>query len=411
MSAILGLFNIFALIYIFRSVQLSIRIVKEWRQLTAPPFNRYKKHLAEQASFFIAVPIGVFFHEFSHVVATWLSGGKIIEFGYRVFWGYVIPQGDFSPLQDWFISLAGTLGSLIFGLAIWLLLRAHPVKTISYFGLRSFRYQLFFSLVYYPLFTLLGFVGDWRTIYGFDATPLASALTVPFHLGLLLLFWWQDRHGGFEMVGHESAADQASFDVLATDVGSTPFDQPRQLHYIDALRRGGAINKARYQLNTFIKHNPNSGEGYLQLAALEIAEKSQASPKAIKHLQRALDLGLSNHAALAFAHQMMGKYFLELGNAENAAAHLSQAIDSSRQSQVDSRQLAQLYHWRSQAYRRQRKFELAYADVVYAGELAKSIGENRLMTFYQNELHLLEQHAGYKIKITDRSPFVEGGDV
>lgn len=411
MSAIIGLFNIFALIYIFRSVQLSIRIVKEWRQLIAPPFNRYKKHLAEQASFFIAVPIGVFFHEFSHAVATWLSGGKIVEFGYRVFWGYVVPQGSFSPLQDWFISLAGTLGSLIFGLAIWLILKAHPAKTIRYFGLRAFRYQLFFSLIYYPVFTLLGFLGDWRTIYGFDATPLASAATVPFHLGLLLLFWWQDRRGWFEMVGYESTADQANFETVAADTSLVPYDQQRQLQYIDALRRGGAINRARYQLNLFIKQNPDSGEGHLQLAALDIAKKSQPSPKAIKHLQRALELGLSNHAALTYAHQMMGRYFLELGNADSAVVHLSQAIDHSRQSQADKRQTAQLLHMRGQAYRRQRQFELAYADITFAGEIAQSIGENGLVTFYQNELHLLEQHAGYKIKITASSPFDEGGDV
>ena len=148
MSNIFGLFNIFSLIYIFRSLQLSVTIGREWSLLVQEPLTRHKKSIAEQASFFIAVPLGVFWHEFGHALAVWVSGGQVAEFGYRVFWGYVVPQGMFTPAQYWFISLAGTLGSLVFGAGIWLLLKANRHSTLSYFGLRAFRFQVYFSTIY-----------------------------------------------------------------------------------------------------------------------------------------------------------------------------------------------------------------------------------------------------------------------
>ena len=102
------------------------------------------------------------------------AGGQVAEFHYRAFWGYVVPIGSFTAAQSWFIAIAGTLASLAFGLFVWWVFRRASSSTLRYFGLRAFRFQVYFSLIYYPLFTLLGFDGDWRTIYDFSATPLLS---------------------------------------------------------------------------------------------------------------------------------------------------------------------------------------------------------------------------------------------
>jgi tetratricopeptide (TPR) repeat protein len=394
MSAIFGLFNIFALIYAFRSLQLSAVVWREWSQIRQPPLNRRKKHLAEQASFFITVPIGVLVHELGHAVAVWMFGGRVAEFGYRAFWGYVVPEGAFSPFEDWFISLAGTLGSLLFGMTLWLLFRRHKNLSLRYFGLRAFRFQVYFSLIYYPVFTLLGFIGDWRTIYGFDLTPLASGLTAPAHLGLLLLFWWGDRIGWFEMVGHESTAESEKFRQLAAAAAAAPFDARLQMEYLDALRRGGAGNQARRKLDDFLKRNPNSGDAYLQLAALQSDQKSQIPRRAIQNAEKALSLGLSNQVGLAAAHRLIGKYYLDLGDGDKAATHLSQALAQVASDGTRAQFRAQLHHWRSQAYRRQRQYTLAYQDVQQAIALAQSSGDDRLTAFYQGELEIIEQHAG-----------------
>ena len=122
MPAIFGLFNLFALLYIFRGAQILFKVRNEWQSLHEEPLTRAKKHLAEQASFFIGVPPGVAIHEFCHALATWLFGGKIVDFGYGVFWGYVVPVGNFAAWQHWFIAVAGTLGNLLYGSVLYFVL-------------------------------------------------------------------------------------------------------------------------------------------------------------------------------------------------------------------------------------------------------------------------------------------------
>ena len=151
MSSIFSLFNILAILYIIRSAQLGITIWREWPDLKSEPLTPHKKSLANQASFFIVIPIAVFVHEAAHALAVILAGGEVVEFNYRVFWGNVVHQGTYTPVQLWLIAIAGTLGSLLVGLAFWLLTRHSQSSFLRYFGLRAVRFQIYFSLIYYPL--------------------------------------------------------------------------------------------------------------------------------------------------------------------------------------------------------------------------------------------------------------------
>ncbi|MFQ5422163.1 MAG: M50 family metallopeptidase, partial [Anaerolineae bacterium] len=143
-------FNIFSLFYAFLSLRLVVTLWRERADIGQPPLTHRKKGLAEQAAFFIAVPIGVFFHEFGHAFFVLLFNGRIIQFAYRGFWGFVEHVGNYSAPERWLISLAGTIGSLLFGLVVWLLFRRNRVPALRYFGLRAFRFQTYFSLIYYP---------------------------------------------------------------------------------------------------------------------------------------------------------------------------------------------------------------------------------------------------------------------
>lgn len=396
----LGIFNIFSLLYLFRGLQLGATLWRERHELIREPLTRHKKHLAEQASFFIAVPPGVFVHELGHALAIWLFGGQVIEFGYRVFWGYVVPQGIFNPAQEWFIAVAGTLGNLLFGAGLWLLLRRHAASSLRYFALRAFRFQLHFALIYYPVFTLFLPIGDWATIYNFQVTPILSAVTAILHAALLAWFWWADRAGVFEMPGYDATADQEALAVLQREAVANPHDTVLQLQVIDALRRGGAAKKAMRYLNNFLKENPDSAEAYLQLAVLQNQNQSQISRQASRNAEKALHFGLSNPRSLAVAHQILGRFHLDRGQGEEAINHLSQAIataagaDSGRQQAGDTLFYARLYYWRSQAYRRQRHYDPAYQDLQQAIDFAQSAGDEHTAAFYRSDLEVLEKHAG-----------------
>jgi tetratricopeptide (TPR) repeat protein len=396
MSSVFSLFDILAILYIFRSVQLGLQIWREWVGIRQEPFTAHKKQMANQASYFIAVPIGVLVHEVSHALAVWAAGGQVVEFHYRAFWGYVVPQGDFTSTQTWFIAIAGTLGSLIFGLAIWLIFRRAPSQTLRYFGLRAFRFQVYFSLIYYPLFTLIGFDGDWKTIYDFSATPLLSAGTAVLHLGTLFLFWRGDRSGWFEEPSHKTISEQEQFEQLAAAAALSPQDSQLQVQYIDALRRGGAKNKARQHLQQFLAQNPNSAVGHLELAALNSAGKQQIPKKAAQSAEESLSLGLSDPQQIVYAQEIVGRYYLDMGQIDQAISSLSQAIETlagDKQNQkLDS--LFQLHILRSQAYRRQERFEQAYQDIQEAISYAQNADNQAELNQAQQELETLEKHAG-----------------
>lgn len=226
MTSMSGLFNILALLYIFRTVQLAITLGREWSKFTGEPLTAHKKSLANQAAFFIVVPIAVFVHELAHVLAVLAAGGRVAEFHYRVFWGYVVPQGSFTGQELWWIAIAGTLGSILVGILFWLGLRSATSSSIRYFALRALRFQIYFSLIYYPLFTLLGFDGDWRVIYDFASTPLLSAATAVAHAANLFAFWRFDRQGWFEAPAFASEESQHRFARLTAEAGADPNTSP-----------------------------------------------------------------------------------------------------------------------------------------------------------------------------------------
>lgn len=389
---IFNLFNIFALFYAFRSLQIARIVWLDWGTIRGPSFTSPLKRLADQASFFLAVPVAVFFHEGAHALATWLFGGRVEEFGYRVFWGYVLPSGDFTLAQDWFISLAGTLGSLVFGLLVWLVLRRNPSPTLRFFALRAFRYQIFFSLIYYPVFTLLGFYGDWRTIYNFKLTPVLSSITAAVHAGLLVIFFQLDRQGWFEMPVYESAAQQEELQALKSQTVANPQDTQAQLKLIEAYRQSGSARMAMQQAQAFVKANPNSAEGHLQLAAIQAHDKRQVPSRARDSAAKAINLGLSNPAGLAYANQLLGQYSLGVHKVDEAITYFERGIEAAHSAGRPGME-AYLNFQAAMSYRRKGQYQAAYGRIQQAIEL--SHGQDQAMSLYREELETIKTHAGW----------------
>lgn len=133
-------------------------------------------------------------HELGHALATWQVGGQVVAFQWRVFWGYVVPAGDFTPLEYWWIALSGNLVSVALGL-LPLGFLGRIRRPFLYTLWRTFApLQLFYALVYYPAVTLAGFDGDWATIYDFSLAPYPQLVLVA-HLALLGGLWWLWRRG------------------------------------------------------------------------------------------------------------------------------------------------------------------------------------------------------------------------
>ncbi len=396
MASMFSLFNILALLYIFRSAQLSITIWREWSQIKSEPLTPHKKSLANQASFFIAVPIAVLVHESAHALAVLLTGGEVAEFHYRVFWGYVVPQGTFTAGQMWLIAVAGTLGSILFGLVLYLVTQRSQWSSIRYFGLRAFRFQIFFSLIYYPVFTLLGFDGDWKTIYDFSRTPLLSASTAAVHVIVLLLFFYGDRQGWFEAPAFASVADQRQFEQLAAAAAANPQDVALQIRVIDTLRRGGATHRAKHQLDRLLQQHPDSGVAYLELASLKSSGKDTVSSDAAESAQKALSLGLSAPGQNAYAHELTGRYQMERGQLDAARTSFTKAIDIFNTSQEVgfSPVIIELLILRSQVYRRQENYNAAYQDLQQALTVAQRSGNQSAVNRVGGELEILAKHAG-----------------
>lgn len=406
MSVLTGLFNLLALLYIGRAIQLVIQIARGWTELRQEPLTRAKQHLAEQAAFFVAVPPSVLVHELAHAVAVWLFGGQVVEFGYRVFWGYVVPAGSFSPLQEWVIAIAGTLGSLAFGAVVWMLLRRSSSRTWRFFGLRAFRFQLYFSLLYYPIFSLFLPIGDWRTIYSFGVTPLLSGLTAAVHAALLLWFYRADRAGAFEMPAFDSLVAQERYTALAAAI-----EPEARLAAIHALRQGGAGHQANRELDRFLSQYPRSAEGHLQRAILLAQGQGAVTPRAAEAARQALALGLRAADDVALARRIAALAALERGDGPAAAAELDAALTSTPgydPAQLSVAARAELHYLRSQAYRRQGRFEDAYRESGTAWRLAQGMGLTDLAERSRAEQELVEKHAGRDLSALneDSEPYV-----
>ena len=218
------LFYGLSLLQAYRAVQLTGILRRDWNGFRQPPLTRQKMHLAEQAAFLLAIPPSVIVHEFFHAIPIWQFGGRVVSCGYGFYWGYVQPDRIFPPGQEWLISLGGTLGSLLFAAVLFTLLYKNRSVSLRYFARQSLRNLLYYSLIYYPIFTMLTFIGDWRIIYNFGSTPVLSGATAVVHAILLLLFWQANRNGWFELVGHSSDADAVEFARLQEQWQLNPHD-------------------------------------------------------------------------------------------------------------------------------------------------------------------------------------------
>lgn len=181
-------FDLISIFYCVIALGVIRRLIKNrqsfWDDIISPQDMR----LVSETAFFLLIPIGVLLHELGHAVAVWHYGGTVVDFEWRIFWGYVLPEGDFTIPQHWWISFSGNLVSIVIGI-IPLFFISRLKKLILRLLLAQFaKIELIYSLIFYPLFSFVGFRGDWIRIYDFSIKPYAQ-ITFIFHIVLLIFLW------------------------------------------------------------------------------------------------------------------------------------------------------------------------------------------------------------------------------
>jgi Peptidase M50B-like len=182
-------------IFAIGALLAGVSLVRSWRSFVDDDFTPADRQVALQAAVFLVPPVAVLLHELGHVVAAWAVGARVTDFNYGLFEGSVGIAGRLTAAQDWFVSFAGNLVSVLVGLAM-------VVGGATAIGLRrAFRYVflfgglfvLVFAVVGYPLLSATANFGDWVVIYDFSATPILSGLTAVVHVvGLFALWkWWR----------------------------------------------------------------------------------------------------------------------------------------------------------------------------------------------------------------------------
>jgi tetratricopeptide (TPR) repeat protein len=378
----------------YRGLPVARSLWQNWVALKPNPLTAVKKRLADDASFFVAVPIGVLIHEAGHALAVLLFGGQVLEFGFFFFWGYVLPAGEFTATQNWIIAAAGTWGNLLFALAVWLAWRRSSSDFLHYLMLRTVRFQIFFALIYYPIFTVLLQLGDWRTIYNFELTPVLSGTTAVLHAMAVIVHVIADRRGAYQLLAFEDEAEAEAVRELKAQITANPDDLDQQARYLNLLANGGAVNEAQRHLAQLLKTHPNWALGYLLQAILSNRNRQRPSKTVTQAAEKALALGLDKPVERGMAHQIIGLYALHTERYAEARQSLEAAIremdrERDEHGRVPPSRLinqSRLYTLRAQTYRRQNNYSAARADMEMAIKLAEQAQQPELAESYRTEL-------------------------
>jgi tetratricopeptide (TPR) repeat protein len=170
-----------------------------WRSIWDAEFTPRDIQLTAKSSFYLLIPFTVALHEVGHAVAIWAYGLQVIDWQFLGYMGWVLPSASAGSLGDFFIALSGNVVTYLIGLACLLFpLRfpGHPARNVLFFELG--RQSMFLVLIFYPLLCIV-FNGDFRRIYDFEATPVASAVTGVFHFFILTWGyrrWWKNNYQG-----------------------------------------------------------------------------------------------------------------------------------------------------------------------------------------------------------------------
>ncbi len=374
------LFDLLSVFYVFIGIRAIATLIRQRRAFTDDELTAFDRRLASELAFFVFVPIGVFLHELGHAAATYQVGGTIDwlngGFHYALFWGYVIPRGDFSLVQEWWIALSGNLVSIVYGLLPLALLPLTRKAWIKYTILSFVRIQLGWSLIGYPLITLTGIDSDWRTIYSTRTLYLSAAVFVV-HVSLVAGLWLLNRSrrvkrwevslyaGAGARLDALDAAVDTHFDKKSRSVGLG--DHPVSPAALEALVARGNFyasndhfDLALGDYRAALQADPQNVRAQFNIGHLLLIRKNYAAAekhfRAVLHAENDPEIGGRAHYGLGVCLYHRGK--------------MAEAIQEFDQAILRVPEAPQFYYWRGLARRVRHEDQAAREDFRRAAVLA-----------------------------------------
>jgi tetratricopeptide (TPR) repeat protein len=285
---VIGFFSLLSLVYIGIGVQTLVRVVRSWSSLWDDSITADDQRLAARAAFYLLIPPTVALHELGHAIAIWAYGLQVVDFRFLGYMGFVVPSASAGPLGDFWVALIGNLVTLLLGvlaLGFGLFRPGHPVRNIL--AIELGRQQLFLVLAFYPAISIGANQGDFRWIYNFDQTPLASGITAALHAliaggGYL---WWLRRMKTRAMVLCSPAA--LHLPALERRLAADPGDRQANAALVELYLRAGDLVRARRCLDR-IAADGGGLEPRSRLAYAELLLITGEAGRALEELEAAL---------------------------------------------------------------------------------------------------------------------------
>lgn len=167
---------------IFVWIPLVLLTIKElkgnWRQVFDNELTVSDRSMLQRINIFFVMPLVVLLHEIGHALATIYVGGEVKELHFGIWWGYVVPMGNFTNLDHLIITVAGNLVQVLvgFGMLLLALVINQPavVALLVYSGL----YAVGGTIIIYALMSYAGYYGDWIQIYRNPATEVVFIIGI-----------------------------------------------------------------------------------------------------------------------------------------------------------------------------------------------------------------------------------------
>ncbi|MFN8471591.1 MAG: tetratricopeptide repeat protein [Anaerolineae bacterium] len=341
------------------AIYVAFDLYKNWDTFWDDDITPQERMSATRVAIFILVPIGVLLHECGHALAVWQLGGRVVEFNWSFLSGYVVPEGNFSPLGDWWIYFSGNLVSIMLGLGALLVLLLPVRSMVKFLAVTFAEVELFMSLIGYPALSLLGVEGDWVGIYGIPPTPIKLVIAV-LHVGLLVVLIWAIRDPRVRKWRLLLSRDaERRVGALEARIAAEPSNLQPRLELATYYRQQGEPALARQTLADAVVAFPSDPNALL--AAGTMAEESKKPQQAVAYYQQALDQ-IPPGAQAARVAMRLGQLYTTMDRPSEAVAAFSRAIESGPPS-------AEARYWRGRAYLRLREDVAAQKDFRAAAAL------------------------------------------